>query len=158
MESANQENIIEEHQSLLYFTKLKKQNITSSYMVFKQLQKDHTFRNHFLRIQDLLQAEACLPIYAKKTEFMKAYEDYQVLIVKSTAGSGKSTQMPQYLLDCSKGRIIVTQPRVIASQSVARRVQDVLSAYILGALWIWSGQKSCRLHCRSSVQDRQQVH
>lgn len=125
MESANQENIMEESHSLLNYTKLKKANIYSSYLVFKQLQEGHTFRSHFLRIQDMVQAEACLPIYAKKTDFMTAYQDSQVLIVKSTAGSGKSTQMPQYLLDCCKGRIIVTQPRVIAAQSVARRVQDV---------------------------------
>lgn len=48
-------------------------------------------------------------------------------IVQGATGSGKTTQVPQYILDhyAKMGRycnIIVTQPRRIAAMSIARRV------------------------------------
>lgn len=67
-----------------------------------------------------------LPIYAVKREFLDAYKSNDCVIVKSTAGSGKSTQLPQYLLECTKGRILITEPRAIAAESVAKRVQSEL--------------------------------
>jgi HrpA-like RNA helicase len=110
---------------------------SDSYVVYKALTEHHNFKCQLFRIQNFHQYKAGLPIYAKKKAIMEAYKENQVLIIKSSAGSGKSTQMPQYLLDCThscdrncrqgcfKGKILVTQPRVIAAESVARRVQDV---------------------------------
>lgn len=54
-------------------------------------------------------------------------ESNQVTIVQGATGSGKTTQVPQYILDhyAKMGRycnIIVTQPRRIAAMSIARRV------------------------------------
>lgn len=50
-----------------------------------------------------------------------------VLLIQGPTGCGKTTQVPQYILDQCKERreycnIVVTQPRKIATISVARRV------------------------------------
>ena len=68
-----------------------------------------------------------LPIYSIKQKFIKAYNNHDCVVVKATAGSGKSTQLPQYLLECCEGRILVTEPRAIAAESVAKRVQEEIS-------------------------------
>ena len=74
-----------------------------------------------------------LPIAAHQTQLQEAVAQYKVLLVIGETGSGKTTQLPQYLLahmrnnvadgaSASVGRIAVTQPRRIAAVSVATRV------------------------------------
>jgi ATP-dependent helicase HrpA len=63
-----------------------------------------------------------LPIYQQKTRILDALISNQVIVVESPTGSGKTTQIPQILLEadiCAKGMIGVTQPRRIAAVSVA---------------------------------------
>jgi len=69
-----------------------------------------------------------LPVYAKKKEFLDAYKKSQVIILQSSAGSGKSTQIPQYLLEIDSGRTLVTEPRAIAVESVGNRVMAELAS------------------------------
>jgi HrpA-like RNA helicase len=69
-----------------------------------------------------------LPIYSKKVEFLDAFENNQVIILQSTAGSGKSTQLPQYILEACEGRTVITEPRAIAVESVANRVHAELTS------------------------------
>jgi ATP-dependent RNA helicase DHX8/PRP22 len=68
-----------------------------------------------------------LPIYKLKTELVQAIVDNQVLVVIGETGSGKTTQMTQYLAEAgftSKGKIGCTQPRRVAAMSVAKRVAE----------------------------------
>jgi pre-mRNA-splicing factor ATP-dependent RNA helicase DHX16 len=66
-----------------------------------------------------------LPIFKYRDELLQAIRDYQVLVIVGETGSGKTTQIPQYLheIGYSKyGKIGVTQPRRVAAMSVASRV------------------------------------
>lgn len=58
---------------------------------------------------------------------MQAVNDNQILIVIGETGSGKTTQITQYLAECgysARGKIGCTQPRRVAAMSVAKRVAE----------------------------------
>lgn len=66
-----------------------------------------------------------LPVYHYRSQFLEAVRDFQVLIVVGETGSGKTTQLPQYLHEVGYtkiGKIGCTQPRRVAAMSVAARV------------------------------------
>ncbi|KQK06502.1 pre-mRNA-splicing factor ATP-dependent RNA helicase DEAH1-like [Brachypodium distachyon] len=67
-----------------------------------------------------------LPVYKLKDDLLKAIEEHQVLIIVGETGSGKTTQIPQYLHEAgytAQGKkIACTQPRRVAAMSVAARV------------------------------------
>ena len=68
-----------------------------------------------------------LPIYEIESELRAASRSFRRLIVQAPAGSGKSTQVPQMLLDgalAGAGRIVVLQPRRLAARLLAKRVAD----------------------------------
>ncbi|KAI4306384.1 hypothetical protein L6164_029666 [Bauhinia variegata] len=66
-----------------------------------------------------------LPIYNYRDELLKAIHDHQVLVIVGETGSGKTTQIPQYLHEAGytkRGKIACTQPRRVAALSIAARV------------------------------------
>ncbi|XP_048468495.1 probable ATP-dependent RNA helicase DHX40 isoform X2 [Rhincodon typus] len=68
-----------------------------------------------------------LPIHRHKESLVQAVRDHPFLIVTGETGSGKTTQLPQYLYQAGLGRhgiIGVTQPRRVAAMSVALRVAE----------------------------------
>ncbi|GAB2225160.1 hypothetical protein Droror1_Dr00005948 [Drosera rotundifolia] len=68
-----------------------------------------------------------LPIYKLKKELIQAVHDNQVLVVIGETGSGKTTQITQYLADAgytTRGKIGCTQPRRVAATSLAKRVAE----------------------------------
>ena len=68
-----------------------------------------------------------LPIYKLRDPLVQAVVDNQVLVVIGETGSGKTTQMTQYLAESgftSTGKIGCTQPRRVAAMSVAKRVAE----------------------------------
>lgn len=75
----------------------------------------------------LLEQRQSLPIYKLKDELIKAVTENQILIVIGETGSGKTTQITQYLAEAgftSRGKIGCTQPRRVAAMSVAKRVAE----------------------------------
>ncbi|OSS44087.1 hypothetical protein B5807_11253 [Epicoccum nigrum] len=81
-------------------------------------------------IPNLYKPPALLPIAQIKDQLLYTIEIHPVTIIVGETGSGKTTQIPQYLLNagwCASGaQIAVTQPRRIAATSVAARVAEEL--------------------------------
>ena len=80
------------------------------------------------------QSRQNLPIFAYKEEIIQAVREYQILIMIGETGSGKTTQLPQYLLEsgivASGKKIGCTQPRRVAAMSVARRVSEEMDVQL----------------------------
>ncbi len=80
------------------------------------------------RAKSIKEVRESLPVYAYRESFLAAMRDHQVLIVEGETGCGKTTQLPQYLVEdgwCKGGRKIgCTQPRRVAAMSVAARVAE----------------------------------
>jgi ATP-dependent RNA helicase DHR2 len=75
--------------------------------------------------QKLLESRKRLPIWDRQKDIRKAVREHDVLILSGETGSGKSTQVPQFLLDQGvSGKIGVTQPRRVAAITLARRVAE----------------------------------
>jgi len=67
-----------------------------------------------------------LPIYDLDEEIVAAQQDGR-LVLQAPTGSGKSTQVPQILLDggaLGDGRCIILQPRRLAARMLAKRVAE----------------------------------
>ena len=78
-----------------------------------------------------------LPVVEHREEFFEMLEKHQVVIVKADTGSGKSTQLPKFLLEWFAGKaageqdarpfkIGVTEPRRLAAISIADRLREEL--------------------------------
>ncbi|GAA5907660.1 hypothetical protein JCM5296_000845 [Sporobolomyces johnsonii] len=68
-----------------------------------------------------------LPIYKFRDQLIEAFATNQVLVVVGDTGSGKTTQMTQYLAEAGYAdrlKIGCTQPRRVAAMSVAKRVAE----------------------------------
>ncbi|NXS75784.1 DHX16 helicase, partial [Pandion haliaetus] len=67
-----------------------------------------------------------LPIFPYRDELVAAIAQHQILVIEGETGSGKTTQIPQYLHEEGYTRqglkIGITQPRRVAAMSVAARV------------------------------------
>lgn len=89
--------------------------------------------------------EQALPIYAKRTEIIDTILQNQVSIILGETGSGKSTQITQYILESvisSSGKIICTQPRKVAAMSLAQRVASELKSNVGDLVGYQVGMKS----------------
>lgn len=77
--------------------------------------------------KSIIEQRQSLPIYKLKDVLIMAVNDNQTLIVIGETGSGKTTQITQYLAEAGytvKGKIGCTQPRRVAAMSVAKRVSE----------------------------------
>ncbi|XP_077977949.1 ATP-dependent RNA helicase DHX8-like [Glandiceps talaboti] len=75
----------------------------------------------------IIEQRQSLPIYRLKEQLVQAIHDNQILIVIGETGSGKTTQITQYIAEAGytiRGKIGCTQPRRVAAMSVAKRVAE----------------------------------
>lgn len=74
-------------------------------------------------IDQIAEVRQNLPVYSYRKDLLQAIQkEDKVLLITASTGSGKSTQIPAYLLSSSHHRIAVTQPRRVAAISLAQRV------------------------------------
>ena len=73
------------------------------------------------------QQRESLPVFKFRDQLLKAVSENQLMIVVGDTGSGKTTQLTQYLAEggfANDGIIGCTQPRRVAAMSVAKRVAE----------------------------------
>ncbi|XP_055863489.1 ATP-dependent RNA helicase dhx29-like isoform X1 [Biomphalaria glabrata] len=96
------------------------------------LQKALANRRSSPEYLELLRSRQMLPVFQYKEQLLCAIQDHNVVIIAGETGSGKSTQVPQFLLeDCidrglSEVYVVCTQPRRISATSLANRVSSEL--------------------------------
>ncbi|XP_067842013.1 ATP-dependent RNA helicase DHX29 isoform X2 [Heptranchias perlo] len=109
----------------LSINKEKADNLDSAKILLKNLQSS-------VRFQKLLKDRQLLPVFQHKMQILETLRRHRVVVVAGETGSGKSTQIPQFLLEdllssvASKCNIICTQPRRISAVSLATRVCEEL--------------------------------
>ncbi|KAH3965535.1 hypothetical protein HBH64_121950 [Parastagonospora nodorum] len=89
------------------------------------------------RSAEIQESRLQLPIVAEEQKIMEAIHNNDVVVVWGATGSGKTTQVPQFLYEAgygapdgpTPGLIGVTQPRRVAAVSMAKRVGDELSSH-----------------------------
>lgn len=106
------------------------------------------------RSSEIQEARLGLPVVGEEQKIMEAIYNNPTVVIWGATGSGKTTQVPQFLYEAGfgnpqspmPGMIGVTQPRRVAAVSMAKRVSDELG----GA----GNQVSYQIRFESSVSDR----
>ncbi|SCN63412.1 pre-mRNA-splicing factor ATP-dependent RNA helicase PRP2, putative [Plasmodium chabaudi chabaudi] len=101
----------------------------------KELQKlfEDIQKNKEKKMKQIINERKRLPIYSYRYDILKAIKNNKILILVGETGSGKSTQLTQYLYECKYhlyGNIICTQPRRIACIAIANRVADEMNVKV----------------------------
>eukprot|EP00049_Salpingoeca_infusionum_P009535 m.161443 g.161443 ORF g.161443 m.161443 type:complete len:1244 (+) comp14363_c0_seq1:130-3861(+) len=107
---------------------------------FKEhMDKKSEAASHFAKSKSIKQQRQYLPIYAVRQDLLNVIRENQVVIIVGHTGSGKTTQLTQYLLedgygyagpDAERRMIGCTQPRRVAAMSVAKRVSEEVNCQL----------------------------
>lgn len=85
------------------------------------------------RYQTLLAARQKLPVHQFLEQIQSAVKAHQVIVVEGETGSGKTTQIPQFLtlLHADSDKMVAcTQPRRVAAMSIAKRVAEEMDVQL----------------------------
>lgn len=86
------------------------------------------------KYHEILKTRKTLPVWEARDDFLDLVKKNQIVILVGETGSGKTTQIPQFLVQggYTKGNkcICVTQPRRVAATSVAKRVSEEMDVQL----------------------------
>lgn len=88
-----------------------------------------TNQNFSSKYFDILRTRCGLPVHAQRQQFLDMFHSTQIMVFVGETGSGKTTQIPQFILYDEMPHLLgkqvaCTQPRRVAAMSVAARVAD----------------------------------
>ena len=98
-----------------------------------------------------------LPIAEYKENIIEAVRDHAFTIITAETGSGKSTQVPQYLAEYYN-QVVVTEPRIMAAKTLAKRVAEEMGATLGNEVGYKTGYDKCSspdskiLYCTDGLQ------
>eukprot|EP00188_Purpureofilum_apyrenoidigerum_P003292 Plantae.Rhodophyta-Purpureofilum_apyrenoidigerum.ctg33982.p1 GENE.Plantae.Rhodophyta-Purpureofilum_apyrenoidigerum.ctg33982~~Plantae.Rhodophyta-Purpureofilum_apyrenoidigerum.ctg33982.p1 ORF type:complete len:258 (+),score=46.87 Plantae.Rhodophyta-Purpureofilum_apyrenoidigerum.ctg33982:152-925(+) len=82
----------------------------------------------------ILEGRKSLPVYERRDEFVKLVAEHPVVVLVGETGSGKTTQIPQFLVDAGYAKenslVACTQPRRVAAMSVSKRVAEEMDVVL----------------------------
>lgn len=81
------------------------------------------------KYRSILTVRKKLPVYQFKDKLIETVGNNQIVIVEGETGSGKTTQIPQFLVEAGfvtpgQNCVACTQPRRVAATSIAARVAE----------------------------------
>ncbi|KAK5993486.1 putative ATP-dependent RNA helicase DHR1 [Cladobotryum mycophilum] len=87
-----------------------------------------------VRNPEVQEARLKLPVVSEEQRLMEAIHNHDIVVICGSTGSGKTTQVPQFLYEAgygspdspTPGMIGITQPRRVAAVSMSKRVADEL--------------------------------
>ncbi|XP_026798594.3 ATP-dependent RNA helicase DHX29 isoform X1 [Pangasianodon hypophthalmus] len=109
----------------------------------KEKEEEEKSRSLFLQLRGselalrLLPERRRLPVFQHRVRVLEALQRHRVVVIAGETGSGKSTQIPQFILEEVLGKeeektgqcnVVVTQPRRISAMSLASRVNQELGS------------------------------
>ncbi|KAL3448540.1 P-loop containing nucleoside triphosphate hydrolase protein [Aspergillus insuetus] len=106
-----------------------------------QVTKGNPYRKAFSvqvnRPEEVQEARLRLPVVGEEQKIMEAIHNNSAIVIWGATGSGKTTQLPQFLFEAGHGNpesgnpgmIGITQPRRVAAVSMAKRVADELGQF-----------------------------
>ncbi|XP_033747970.1 ATP-dependent RNA helicase DEAH12, chloroplastic-like [Pecten maximus] len=134
-----EQKAIEDKLKELQRQKVEFQNfIASVHLKFIEIQDSPTCQKPAIEIMKAFGVECnrldkALPMYARRSDILDIVKNNQVSVIIGETGSGKSTQMAQYLYQsghANNGMIACTQPRKIAAISVATHVASEMGTSV----------------------------
>jgi len=103
------------------------QDYKASQRYADHMKDDNEGVSDFARKKSIKEQREYLPIFAVRQELMRVVRDNSIVIIVGETGSGKTTQLTQYMHEdgyTNYGMIGCTQPRRVAAMSVAKRVSE----------------------------------
>ena len=100
------------------------------------IQERKAFSVEVARSPGIQETRLGLPVVAEEQKIMESIYNHLVVVIWGATGSGKTTQVPQFLYEAgfgnsgspNPGMIGITQPRRVAAVSMANRISDELGS------------------------------